>query len=368
MSRHIQAQPSDPSLRVKARSTFEVVRRVGAYLRPYPGMAVGVIVCALFSQAAAMSYPKLTRLVIDQVIGQHRADLLTPVVLALLGAFVLRDAFNSLRIRLNNIFEQRVILDIRRQLYGHLQRLPQAWFDHRATGDLMTRVLEDVGAMERLLIDGTEQGVVAIVALLGVATLLFLNQPMLALVAMVPIPILFGGALWYTLTAHRRYRAQREASSAMNALLMDNLQGVRQIKSFGREAHEDARFAQRADALRAGTLTVMKVWAWYSPAMACASALGLVLVLWVGGRLVIEGRMQVGALIEFVLYLGLFYEPVSRLHSLNQMLQSARSAGERVFDILDTPIEPQAAVASPTSGDPGPYRIQGRVEYQGVCR
>ena len=367
MSRHIQAQPSDPSLRVKARSTFEVVRRVGAYLRPYPGMAVGVIVCALFSQAAAMSYPKLTRLVIDQVIGQHRADLLTPVVLALLGAFVLRDAFNSLRIRLNNIFEQRVILDIRRQLYGHLQRLPQAWFDHRATGDLMTRVLEDVGAMERLLIDGTEQGVVAIVALLGVATLLVLNQPMLALVAMVPIPILFGGALWYTLTAHRRYRAQREASSAMNALLMDNLQGVRQIKSFGREAHEDARFAQRADALRAGTLTVMKVWAWYSPAMACASALGLVLVLWVGGRLVIEGRMQVGALIEFVLYLGLFYEPVSRLHSLNQMLQSARSAGERVFDILDTPIEPQAAVASPTSGDPGPYRIQGRVEYQGVC-
>lgn len=367
MSRHIQALPTDPSLKVKSRSTGEVVRRIGAYLRPYPGMALGVIACALLSQAAAMSYPKLTRMVIDQVIGQHRADLLTPVVLALLGAFILRDAFNSLRIRLNNIFEQRVILDIRRQLYGHLQRLPQAWFDHRATGDLMTRVLEDVGAMERLLIDGTEQGVVAIVALVGVATLLFLNQPTLALVAMVPIPILLGGALWYTLTAHRRYRAQREASSAMNALLMDNLQGVRQIKSFGREAHEDARFKQRADALRAGTLTVMKVWAWYSPAMACASALGLVLVLWVGGRLVIEGRMQVGALIEFVLYLGLFYEPVSRLHSLNQMLQSARSAGERVFDILDTPIESQAVAHSPSPSDSGPHRIRGRVEYQGVC-
>jgi ABC-type multidrug transport system fused ATPase/permease subunit len=366
MSRHIQAQPTDPSLRVKSRSTFEVVRRVGAYLRPYPGMAIGVITCALLSQAAAMSYPKLTRLVIDQVIGQRRADLLTPVVLALLGAFILRDAFNSLRIRLNNIFEQRVILDIRRQLYGHLQRLPQSWFDHRATGDLMTRVLEDVGAMERLLIDGTEQGVVAIVALVGVAVLLFLNQPMLALVAMVPIPILLGGALWYTLTAHRRYRAQREASSAMNALLMDNLQGVRQIKSFGREAHEDLRFGQRADALRSGTLTVMKVWAWYSPAMACASALGLVLVLWVGGRLVIDGRMQVGALIEFVLYLSLFYEPVGRLHSLNQMLQSARSAGERVFDILDTPVEAQG-VTAPASGATPPGRITGRVEYHGVC-
>lgn len=354
-------------MKVKSRTTWEIVRRVGAYLKPYPFMALGVIACALLSQAAAMSYPKLTRLVIDRVIGEHRADLLTPVVLSLLGAFILRDSFNSLRIRLNNVFEQRVILDIRRQLYGHLQRLPQSWFDHRATGDLMTRVLEDVGAMERLLIDGTEQGVVAIVAIVGVATLLFLNNSTLALVALVPIPILLAGALWYTLTAHKRYRAQREASSAMNALLMDNLQGVRQIKSFGREIHEDARFAKRAEDLRQGTLTVMKVWAWYNPAMSCASALGLVLVLWVGGKLVIQGQMQVGALVEFVLYLGLFYEPVGRLHSLNQMLQSARSAGERVFDILDTTIEAGSvgSVASrPASAVP--LRVSGAVEYLGV--
>lgn len=355
-------------MKVKSRTTWEIVSRVGTYLKPYPFMALGVIACALLSQAAAMGYPKLTRLVIDGVIGEHRADLLTPVVLSLLGAFVLRDSFNSLRIRLNNVFEQRVILDIRRQLYGHLQRLPQSWFDHRATGDLMTRVLEDVGAMERLLIDGTEQGVVAIVAIVGVATLLFLNNSTLALVALVPIPILMAGALWYTLTAHKRYRAQREASSAMNALLMDNLQGVRQIKSFGREAYEDARFAQRADELRQGTLTVMKVWAWYNPAMSCASALGLVLVLWVGGKLVIQGQMQVGALVEFVLYLGLFYEPVGRLHSLNQMLQSARSAGERVFDILDTPIEAGPAESgSKSPASAAPLRLSGAVEYLGVA-
>lgn len=354
-------------MKVKSRTTWEIVRRVGTYLKPYPFMAIGVIACALLSQAAAMSYPKLTRLVIDRVIGEHRSDLLTPVVLALLGAFVLRDSFNSLRIRLNNVFEQRVILDIRRQLYGHLQRLPQSWFDHRATGDLMTRVLEDVGAMERLLIDGTEQGVVAVVAIVGVATLLFLNNSTLALVALVPIPILLSGALWYTLTAHKRYRAQREASSAMNALLMDNLQGVRQIKSFGREGHEDVRFAKRADDLRQGTLTVMKVWAWYNPAMSCASALGLVLVLWVGGKLVIQGQMQVGALVEFVLYLGLFYEPVGRLHSLNQMLQSARSAGERVFDILDTSIETgpgESGATYPASASS--LLLSGAVEYLGV--
>src|SRR5215468_1838188 len=116
---------------------------------------------------------------------------------------------------------------------------------------------------------------------------MFATNPILALVALVPLPILTGGALWYTLTAHRRYRLQREAASAMNALLMDNLQGVRQIKAFGREAHEDGRFAARADQLRKGTLAVMRVWAAYSPAMSFAGALGVALVLWVGGRQVL---------------------------------------------------------------------------------
>jgi ATP-binding cassette, subfamily B, bacterial len=361
MSRHLTATPTDPSLKVRKRSTWEVVRRVSTYLRPYPWMAVGTIACALVSQAAAMTYPKLTRLVIDEVIGQKRSQLLTPVMLGLLAAFVLRDVFNSIRIRLNNVFEQNVIRDIRQKVYGRLQRLPQAWFDHRASGDLMTRVLEDVNAMERLLIDGTEQGVVALVALAGVSALLFLSNPLLATVAMVPLPILVGGALWYTLTAHKRYRAQREASSAMNALLMDNLQGVRQIKSFGREAHEDARFAERAEALRRGTLTVMKVWSVYNPAMTCAAALGVVLVLWVGGRQVLNDHMKVGQLVEFVLYLGLFYEPVGRLHSLNQMLQSARAAGERVFDILDAPEESGTAVAR--SQWP---KVRGEVRYTNV--
>src|SRR5258708_9701135 len=111
----------------------------------------------------------------------------------------------------------------------------------------------------------------------------------------------------------------------MNALLMDNLQGVRQIKAFGREEHEDTRFAQRADELRRGTLGIMRVWAAYSPAMGFAGALGVGLVLWVGGRYVLDERMTLGQLVGFMAYLGLFYEPVARLHGLNQMIQAARA-------------------------------------------
>ncbi|MFM7554251.1 MAG: ABC transporter transmembrane domain-containing protein, partial [Verrucomicrobiota bacterium] len=176
---HVHGDAKGP-FAVRSRTTWEIVRRVSGYLRPYPLLASGTILCAVLGQMAAFAYPKLTRFVLDDVIAPGRRDLLGGAILGLLGAFALRDALNSWRIRLNNRFEQNVIFDIRRQVYGRLQQLPPAWFDHRATGDLMTRVIEDVGAMERLLIDGTEQGVVALLGVVGVAILLFLNDPFLA--------------------------------------------------------------------------------------------------------------------------------------------------------------------------------------------
>ncbi|MBL6764430.1 MAG: ABC transporter ATP-binding protein [Verrucomicrobiae bacterium] len=352
---------TDPTFQSRPRTTWEVVRRVGVYLLPYRWLALATIAFALLSLGCAIVYPKLTRYVIDDVIGKGEAGALTPVMLLVTGAFLFREIFTSLRIRVNNVLEQKVIYDLRRDVYRRLQRLPVKWFDQRASGDLMTRVIEDVNSVERVLIDGTEQGTVAILSIVGVLTILFMTNATLALVVLAPMPFLLGGALWYTLTAHKRYRAVRAASSAMNALLMDNLQGVRQVKSFGREEHEDGRFAARAEELRQGTLQVMRAWANYSPSMAFMNASGTALVLWVGGSMVLKGEMTVGSLVEFVLYLNLFYDPVSKLHGLNQMLQSARAAGERVFDILDT--EEEDSEPGEVTAD---WKAEGRVVYEGV--
>ena len=355
----------DPTFAAKSRSTMEILRRVSVYLRPYKWMAAANIGCALLSLLCAIAYPKLTQVIIDDVIGAKNTDLLTWAIIGLLVAFLLRDAFNGLRLWVNNTFEQNVIYDMRREVYARLQRLPIGYFDQRASGDLMTRVIEDVNSVERVLIDGTEQGTVAILYLLGIGAILFKTNPLLATVSLIPIPILTIGALWYTLTAHTRYRAQRIASSAMNALLMDSLQGIRQIKAFGRQEHEDARFAKRADDLRQGTLGVMRVWAMYSPAMSFAAALGTALVLWVGGGMVIDGTMKVGQLVGFVIYLGLFYDPVARLHGLNQMLQAARAGGERVFDILDS-TEERAATELVDRQNIELKNVQGDVRYEHV--
>ena len=362
MAHGVASSETDPTFSAKSRSTWEVVRRVAIYLRPYKLASVATVACAVISLLASFAFPKLTAYAIDDVIRRGRPDLLTRVMLGLIGAFLLRDLFSGLRILVNNHFEQNVIFDMRREVYARLQRLPVGYFDQRASGDLMTRVIEDVNSVERVLIDGTEQGVVALVGVLGVGAILIYSNPILALVAMSPIPVLAAGALWYTLTAHQRYRRQREASSAMNALLMDNLQGIRQIKAFGREAHEDQRFSERAGALRRGTLGIMRVWAIYSPVMSFAGAIGFALVLWVGGRQVIQHQMEPGELVGYLLYLGMFYTPIGQLHGLNQLLQSGRAAGERVLDILDATKE--RADAQPRQ--PLRLPVQGEVIYENV--
>jgi len=344
---------------------MEVVRRVAVYLRPYKLMFAATLGCAILSLVFAFAFPKLIGVLVDQVLNKTREEILTPIAVGLIAVFFLRDLFNSLRILVNNTFEQNVMFDMRREVYGKIQRLPVGFFDQRASGDLMTRVIEDVNSVERLLIDGTEQGTIALLSIVGVLCILFSQNATLAWVALAPLPLLAGGALWYTSTAHRRYRKQREASSAMNSLLMDNLQGVRQIKIFGREPHEDERFAARADELREGTLGIMRVWAVYSPAMNFAAYLGFACVLWVGGRHVLAGRMTHGELLSFILYLQLFYEPIGKLHGLNQMLQSARAAAERVFDILDFPVERAAQIDQDVQRD-WPKFFRGDVVYEKV--
>src|SRR3954453_17680683 len=192
---HALSGSTDPTFTSKSRSTWEIVRRVAHYLRPYPWMAIATMICALLSTALSFAFPKLTQFIIDEVIGNGRTHLFLYAIGGLFVAFVLRDLFNSIRIRINNTFEQNVIFDMRRDVYAKLQRLPVNYFDQRASGDLMTRVIEDVNSVERVLIDGTEQGTITVLSIIGALIILFSTNAKLALVALAPIPILIGGAL-----------------------------------------------------------------------------------------------------------------------------------------------------------------------------
>lgn len=337
--------------------------RVFAYLRHYPGLAAAQLGCALGMTLAVFVFPNATGHVIDQIIpdpSRHH-EFGWWIGLALLG-FLAKDGLNMLRIFINNTFEQRVIFDIRSDLYAKIQRLPLRWFDSRRTGDIMTRVVEDVTNMERVLIDGVEQGLVAALQVLGIGVYLFFLHPTVALWATLPVPLLALGAWLYSTRGRDRYRNQRDATSDLNSLLHDNISGVRQIKAYAAETAEHARFNRFSHRLQGTTLRLMKWWAIYSPGMSFLRMTGYVLVLACGGSAVMHGTLSIGDFTKFLLFLSLFYEPIDRLNSLNQMLLSGRAAADRVFEILDGEDEPNAI-----AGATLPAHIAGHVRFEGVA-
>jgi ABC-type multidrug transport system fused ATPase/permease subunit len=341
---------------------MKTVWRVFAYLKRYPWLAAGTLTCAIFGTLMVIVFPSVTKWIIEDVVRANRPDKLLPLILLAAVAFIIQHVFNSVRIILNNTFEQKVIFDLRSDLYSHIQLLPLRWFDNRATGDLMTRVIEDVNSVERVLIDGIEQGVVAVLQIVIVVAVMFYWNAKLALLALVPLPLLIAGALAYTLTAHRRYRLQRRAASNINALLHDNLAGVRQIKSFAREREEHARFNRASDQLRHATLVVMRTWAIYSPSMSMFEAIGALLVLGFGSHDVLTGSLQLGDLVGILMLMAFLYDPISRLHQLNQLVQAGRAAGERVFEILDEDVEPGAVTKIKSVAEPDGFPRVNRDE------
>ncbi len=311
---------------------------------------------------AVFVFPNATGYVIDKIIpNPERHSEFSFWILAALGGFLAKDGLNSVRIFINNIFEQKVIFDIRSDLYEKIQRLPLQWFDTRRTGDIMTRVVEDVTNMERVLIDGIEQGLIAALQVLGIGVFLFFLNPTVAAWATLPVPFLVIGAWFYSTRGRDRYRNQRDAASDLNALLHDNISGVRQIKAYAAEPAEHKRFNQFSDSLRLASLRMMKWWAIYSPGMSFIRMTGYVLVLAFGGSAVMKGELTMGDFTKFLLFLSLFYEPIDRLNSLNQMLLSGRAAADRVFEILDSEEE-----LNSTQGTPLPAKIAGHVRFENV--
>jgi ABC-type multidrug transport system fused ATPase/permease subunit len=337
----------------------KTVWRVFVYLKRYPILAIATLACAIVGTLMMIVPPVATKYILNDVINGHHPERLLPLLILVAFAMLLQKSLDYLRLLLNNTFEQKVIFDLRRDLYSHIQTLPLRWFNNRPTGDLMTRILEDVSSVERVLIDGIEKGTVAILQTVVVVAGMFYLSTKLAPVALAPVPFLAGGALWYTLTAHRRYRLHRRAASSMNSLLHDNLSGIRQIKSFVREPEEDRRFNEESDELRRATLGVTRVWALYHSSMYLFGSLGVLLVVAVGARGILSGTFQLGDLGAFLLLASFLYEPVGKLHELNQLLQAGRAAGERVFEILDS-------VAEPKGGETRADTVCGEIEFRHV--
>jgi len=327
--------------------------RVLTYIRPYRGLAAFTFTAAATTAAIELLPPWLVKIIIDDVIGGNRPGLLPWIIGGLLLAHVGKNAASSLRIRFNNTLEQRVIYDLRDEVFTALQRLSISYYENRSTGEIMNRVNNDVEHVERIFIDGIESLLMSSLTLIGISAILFALNWKLALLSLLPIPVLVYAASYFTNKVHKFYRGVRESSAELSAYLQDALSGIRETMGFSRETHERDRFNQRSKAYSDSNLRVMTLWSMYSPSMIVVGSLGSVIILWYGTGEVLAGTLSVGELVAFVSYLALFYVPVNQIHSVNHMLQHALAAGERVFEILDT--KPEVA------DKPGAVRPAGRL-------
>ncbi len=314
------------------KSLFRVLR----YIRPYWGLVALTFTAASAAAALELLPPWLVKLVIDDVIGKNQISLLPSLIAALLLAHAGKNIAASLRIRFNNTLEQQVIYDLRSEVFAALQHLSISYFENRSTGEIMSRINNDVEHVEKIFIDGLESLLMSSLTLIGISIILFSLNWKLAALSLLPIPVLVYCASYFTGKVHGFYRAVREGSAELNAYLQDALSGIREIIGFNRESYEQGRFNQRSKAYADSNLRVMTLWSMYSPSMIFVGSLGSVIILWYGTNEVLNGNLTVGELVAFLGYLALFYVPINQIHSVNHMLQHALAAGERVFEVLDT--------------------------------
>jgi ATP-binding cassette, subfamily B, bacterial len=323
-------RPPDPPM--------NAIFRIARYFVRYRAAFAATLLLALGSTAFLITVPLVIRFVIDGLADDGQPHFIWIGVGAAAACFLGRDLLNFARIRVNNNLEQKVLVDLRKDVHDKLLDMSVSYYENTPSGEIASRVIEDVQNVERVILDGTEQGMVAVVMAFGVAGMLFWLQPTLALLVVIPLPILVFLGVDHARATRRNWARVREAAGSLNALLVEHLQGHRLISAFALAPRERGRFMTRALRLRDATLKAMLRWSIYSPATSFISSLGVLAVLGYGGFLLMEGRMTPGTFVGFYAYCAMLYEPVTRLNQLNHLISAGRASGDRVMEILDHPV------------------------------
>mgnify|MGYP006434929577 FL=1 len=327
---------------MNSKEKNQVIRRISKYIFEHKLLFATTMVLACLMTTLAVFVPTVIQEVLDEIFDSEKFsnEFLFQGILTIGIMFFLKEILNCLRIRANNKLEQKVIFKIRKDLHDKLLDLPISFYDRRKSGEIASRVVEDVQNVERAILDGTEQGVIAFRTLGGVTTMMFLQEPRLAFLVFLPLPILVVLGFNYAKISKRNWKAVREASGELNSLLVEDIQGNRLIQAFALKSRERTKFDATGKQLEKRSLEAMYRWSIQGPGASFLSSLGILGIVGMGAYLLkTEPTFTSGKFFAFLLYANMFYEPVRQLVSINNLIAAGKASGERVFEILDTPVE-----------------------------
>ncbi len=315
------------------------LRRLGSLLRPYRGRTVWMFLAVIASTAAALAPGPLVKHAIDDGIRAGNLSVLTLVVGLFIASALLVWGATALQTYLVSWVGQRVLQDLRIQMFDHLQELPIAFYERRRTGVLISRLTNDVQALDTLVTDAVTTLFQATLTLIGAMAILLVYDVQLALLSFAVLPFVIGGSIVFRMVSTDAYRRTREAIGALTAELQEMLSGVRVVRAFGREDRHLQRYAELNALNRDANMATVHLNAAYFPAVEFASALATVLVLAVGGVQVINGETTIGVLVLFMATLNNFFDPIQQLSQLYTTYQSGSAALDKIFELLDQPVE-----------------------------
>jgi len=324
------------------------IKRLYGYMLPYKWLAVASMALNIGSVALSFVPNLATAYLVDRVFppkvqqGAPLAPLpeLRFIVLEMVAAIVLASLLTTgaaaIRGRMAAYLGNSVLHDVRAQLYTHLQRLSVSYYDKREVGAVMSRVQNDVGALQNFLLDTAEATIISTLTIIGVVSILLVRSPLLAILVLLPTPFVVVGTQRYWKGLIKLWRRVWHQNSSLGAGLADALGGVRVVRAFGAEDREVGRFSSRSAKLRDATMNVEARAAAFYPIMGFIMGLGFPIVWLFGGNMVLSGGMTFGTLILFTSLLGRLYDPISQLTRQVNSVTRSMTATERVFEVLDT--------------------------------
>jgi len=338
-----------------------LTRRLLGYVRPYRASVALAVALLLLTSAMSLVGPYLVRVAIDLHIAPGRLDGLGVVVMAYLGALVAAFIFRYANTYVMQRVGQRAMYDLRLEVFSHLQRLSVGFYTRQPVGRLITRITNDVDALNEMI----TQGVVAVFGdlftlVLIIGIMLYLDWR-LALATMVVLPLIIGATARFRVQARESYRAVRVRLARINAFLNEHIMGMGIVQLFGREAREQSRFdALNRDHLSAN-MAALRSFAMFHPSIGAMSAVAVATIIAYGGTQALAGAVSLGLVVAFIQYAQRFFDPIEDLAEKYNILQAAMASSERIFRLLDEPVE----VADPTEPVRA-ERVRGEIEFRDV--
>jgi ATP-binding cassette subfamily B protein len=337
------------------------LRRLAQVVAPYRWRVVAMFVSLIAATGAALAPAPLAKLAIDDGIRRHDAGTLNLVVGAFLASALIYAVASYAQTYLVGWVGQRALQDLRVRLLSHLQRLSIGFYSRNRAGVIISRITNDVEALDQLVEDGMATLIQSGLTLIGVVVILFVLDARLALLTFLALPVLAIGGVAFRIASADAYRLTREKIATITGYLQETLSGIRVVRAFGQEPRHIKRFAELNEENREANMTTVKLNAAYFPGVEFLSSLVTVEILLVGGLAAIEGHTSTGVVFAFIAALNNFFDPIQQLSQLYTTYQSGMAALDKIYDLLDEEpdlVDPPDPIELPT--------LRGKVRFDHV--